>query len=448
MRTLIIAATILVPSAAFAGGYVIPNESPRALGLSQAAVAAETGAEAIFLNTAALAGQEGFDASAAGELLVNRTDWSDPTLGSASLIPQANTPPTAAISYGDKLSNDMPWGVGLGFGVPAGGSLKWPNGWAGQEAIQSVSQQVFAIGAGVALQPMPFLKLGVSYLRFQAIEELHQSINYLDHYGDAGLAMSGGANSFGVAAEIKIPTIPLTLGATYSHSGDLELSGNAHFTAVPAAFQTLLHDQGVTEHLIIPNVLFVGAAYEVMPNLKVMAAYDFERWSTYKNDEFVGADGFTVKVPRNYNNSQVFRMAAEWTKLSFLPALTGRAGILRSISDQPTDTLSPSLTDGNSWAVSLGAGYNVTPGLRVDVGYQHAFFDDVTATGIEAFPGTYKTQVDLVSLGVNWRSDLEFLLGPKKPPVAARPPASPSVAGAQGRDPASSSGPSSSPRTN
>src|SRR5512140_1978929 len=200
MRTLIIVATIVVPAAASAGGYVIPNETPRDLGLSQAAVAAETGAEALFLNPAALAGQQGLDVSAAGELLVNRTEWSDPSLGSASLIPQANTPPTAAISYGAKLDNGMAWGAGIGFGVPAGGSLKWPNGWAGQESIQSVSQQVFAIGAGGAFQPLPFLKLGVTFLRFQAVEELHQSINYLDHYGDAGLAMSGGANSFGVAA--------------------------------------------------------------------------------------------------------------------------------------------------------------------------------------------------------------------------------------------------------
>jgi long-chain fatty acid transport protein len=418
MRTLIIVATILVsvlvPAAASAGGYVIPNETPRDLGLSQAAVADETGAEAIFLNTAALAGQDGFNVSAAGELLVNRTEWSDPSGGSASLIPQANTPPTVAISYGAKLANGMAWGAGIGFGVPAGGSLKWPNGWEGQEYIQSVSQQVFAIGAGAGFQPLPYLKLGVSYLRFQAVEELHQAVKYPDHYGDAGLAMSGGANGFGLAAEVKIPTIPLTIGITYSHSANLNLSGDAHFTGVSPAFQTLIHDQGVTEKLVIPNVLFVGAAYEVMPNLKVMAAYDFERWSTYKNDMFVGDDGFSVTVQRDYNNAHVFRLAGEWVKLPFLPALTGRAGVLRSMSSQPTDTQSPSLTDGNSTAISLGAGYNVTGALRVDLGYQHAFFDDVTATGSEAFPGTYKTQVDLVSLGVNWRSDLAFLLGPRK----------------------------------
>jgi long-chain fatty acid transport protein len=349
--------------------------------------------------------------SANGELLVNRTDWSDPSLGSASLLPQANTPPAAAISYGQKLDNGMAWGGGVGVDVPAGGSLVWPNGWAGQQAIQSVKQQIFAIGVGGAFQPIPELKIGAAYLRYQVAEELHQSINYLDHFGDAGLAMSGGANCFSLGAEFKVPTVPLTFAATYKHSADLTLSGNAHFTNVPPAFTAMVHDQGVTEDLTIPNEFWVGAAYEVYPNLKVMAAYDFERWSVYKSDTFVGSDGFTVSVPRNYNNAHVIRAAGEWQNTPFLPELTLRAGLLRSISDQPTDTISPSLTDASSWAVSVGAGYEVVRGLRIDLGYQHAFFDSVTSTGPDAFPGTYKTQVDLLSLGLNWRSDLGFLKG-------------------------------------
>src|ERR1043166_650132 len=106
MRTLIITATILVPSAAFAGGYLVPSTSPRDLGLSQTAVADEEGAEAVSLNTAALAGQEGLDVGVALGMLSNRTDWSDPTLGSASMG-QVNTPPGIAISYGHKLDNNQ-----------------------------------------------------------------------------------------------------------------------------------------------------------------------------------------------------------------------------------------------------------------------------------------------------------------------------------------------------
>jgi len=403
MRTLIITATILAPAAATAGGYLIPSSDPRALAVAQAGVADESGASAVSLNTAALAGQDGLDIAVAGELLNNRTEWSDPAVGTASLS-ATSMPPSVAISYGSKLAPDHAWGVGVGFGTPAGGLLNWPAGWAGKESIQSVDQKVFAIGAGAAMQVLPFLKLGASYIRFQATEELHQSLNYLDHVVDAGLAMSGGADSFGVAAEVRVPNVPLSLGFTYSHAANIGLSGHAHFTQLPPEFQTALHDQDVTENLLIPDVVFAGAAYEVMPHVTIMAAYSFEHWSDYKADTFVGSDGFQVSVQRNYNNSHVIRLGGEWKRLPFLPQLTLRAGILRSISDQPTDTLSPSLTDASVWAPSIGAAFHVKSNLSVDVAYQHAFFDTVTANPMsDIFQGSYKTNVDTVSLGIKWR---------------------------------------------
>lgn len=415
MRRLILSATILAPAAASAGGYVVPNSNPRDLALSGASIADVDGPDAVTLNNAALAGPEGLGVSAGGQLLSNRTDWSEPSLGSASLENKINTPPFLSVSYGQKLAGGMAWGAGVGFNLPAGGSLHWPKGWAGQEFIQSVEQRVFGIVAGAGFQVMPGLKVGLSYIRLQATEELHQSVNYLDHMGDAGLAMSGGANSFGLGVEFHVPQLPLSLAATYSHSAKLRLDGHVHFEDVPPAFVPQAHDQTVSEDLTIPNIFNVAGSYEVMPRLKVMAGYTFERWTVYKDDTFVGGDGtFKVVVPRNYKNAHVLRLAGEWAKVPFLPKLTLRAGILRSISDQPTDTVSPSLTDASSWAPSIGAGFDVLPNLRVDAGYQHAFFDNVTADQMTAskgdiLGGTYKTQVDLFSIGVNWRTDLAFL---------------------------------------
>ena len=51
MRNLI-AALLLAPAAAFAGGYAIPNENARDLALSQANVASQNGPEAAHANPA------------------------------------------------------------------------------------------------------------------------------------------------------------------------------------------------------------------------------------------------------------------------------------------------------------------------------------------------------------------------------------------------------------
>ncbi|MBS2021598.1 MAG: outer membrane protein transport protein [Deltaproteobacteria bacterium] len=394
--------------AAHAGGYAIPAENAREIGLSQATVAAQTGPEAVYQNSSALAGQEGLAVSASLEMLYNITTWTgtDTFPGSATLKPKANFPPQIAVSYGNKLPNGMPFGVGAGLLIPGGGSLLWPTNWVGSQRIQDVTQRVYLLQAGGALEPIDGVKIGATILYYRAQETLSQNLNYLDHLGLAKLGLAGGAVSFGVSGEFHIPTIPLVIGVDYRHKGDMTLTGDAHFEQVPPNLASALQDQGVTERVTAPNELFIGASYKVQPDITVMGSYSLERWIVYQSDTFVGDKGFTVSVPRNYKNAYVFRIGAEWTHTPFLPALTLRLGALRSVSPQPTDTVSPSLTDGNSTAISVGAGYDLTKNLRLDVGYQFAFFDTVTASGIEAFPGSYDTHVHIVSGGITWRSGL------------------------------------------
>jgi long-subunit fatty acid transport protein len=404
MRTLILTATILVPTAASAGGYLVPSMNP----LGGTAVADQTGPEAVFLNTADLSAQEGLGVGVAGAVTSNRTDWSDPTLGSSKLS-QTATPPAVAVSYGEKLPFDQAWGVGVGFGTPGGGSLVWPDNWPGQETVRSVKTQVFGFGAGAAFQLLPYFRFGLNYTRYQATEEIHQALNYLDHIGDAGLALSGGGNSIGVSTEILPPGVPLKIGITYQHSSTIGLTGHAHFTDVPPAFQPALHDQPIHEDFLMPDVAQFGASYRVLRGLTVMASYQFEHWSEYRSDHFIGDGGFDANVPRDYKNAHQIGGGAEWRHLPFLPQLTARIGVIRNfLNHQNTDTLSPSLTDASRWGLSLGVGYDILPRLRADLGFQHVLFDSVTATGMDALPGTYKTSLDFVSLGVNWRTDLRI----------------------------------------
>ena len=148
-----IAALLLAPAAAFAGGYAIPNGNARDLALSQATVAAGNGPETAHQNPSALAGQEGLGISASVEMIYNRTDWSDQLLGAASLREKANWPPEVAASYGNKLPNGMPYGVGLVYLVPGGGSLFWPNPWPGSARIVTVEQRAHLTELSVAIQP-------------------------------------------------------------------------------------------------------------------------------------------------------------------------------------------------------------------------------------------------------------------------------------------------------
>ena len=402
MRKLI-AALLLAPAAAFAGGYAIPNENTRSLALTQSDVAAQNGPEAAYQNASALAGQQGLAVTADLEMLYNRTDWSDPTLGSASMKPHANWPPAVAVGWGDKLPNQMPYGAGIAFLIPAGGVLFWPTGWAGAGRIQDVDLKVYLTQFGAGIQPLPWLKVGASLLWYRITESLSQQLNFIGSTGLASLGLAGNAVTFGLSGEFQVPTVPLTIGIDYRHQAPLTLSGNAHFDNVPPSFAPALQDQSATEAITVPNQLFLGAAYEVIPNLKVMGVWTLERWINYRNDTYVGGKGLVISVPRAYHNAEVYRFGGEWAHVPFLAPLTLRVGIERSVSNQPSDTVSPTLTDGNSTSFALGGGYDLIAGLRVDLAYRYTFFDSVTATGVEAFPGTYSTHVHFVGAGVTWR---------------------------------------------
>ena len=105
-------------------------------------------------------------------------------------------------------------------------------------------------------------------------------------------------------------------------------------------------------------------------------------------------------VPREYRNGYTFRLGGE---LQVLPMLKLRSGVLRDISPSRTDTLNPSLPDSNVTAVSLGVGYTVLPNFEIDAAYFHAFYDSITATGLEVFPGTYQTRANIYALNVSWK---------------------------------------------
>ncbi len=402
---ILFALVLLAPVAAQAGAYAIPNENARSLALSQADVAAQTGPEAAYQNAAALAGQKGFALSASLEMLYNTTSWSAPGLGSATLKPHANWPPAAAVAYGDTLPNGMNWGAGVAFLLPGGGSLPWPTDWAGSGRIQDVTQRVYLIQTSAAIQPIEYFKFGASLLYYRLTETLSQKINFIDTTANAELGLAGSVFTFGLSGEFHVPTIPLTFGVDYRHQGPLTLTGAAHLDGVPPTFQQALQDQGVHESVTVPNQLFIGAAYDVMPDLKVMATFTLERWIGYTSDTYIGDKGLVISVPRDYRNAQVYRFAGEWSHVPFWSPLTLRLGLQRSMSNVRTETLSPTLTDGDSWAISTGVGIDLpVKGLRLDVGAQFAFFDSISAAqNGEAFPGTYDTKAVLVSAGVTWR---------------------------------------------
>lgn len=400
MRKLALLAIALAPVASLANGYDVPDVSARDLAMVGSLVADQRDAGATYRNPAALSRVEGLNLSLSGAFLDIENTWTSPDGStSRSMLFRPAPPPALFASYGGKFM-ERGWGVGLGLTIPAGGNVFWPADWQGRYRIVSVDRKVYGMYLSGGVEVLPWLRVGGGAVYYRTTETLKQDINVLTQDVRAELGTAGGALSYDLSAEIAVPGLPLNIGIDYKHQAVQKLEGQAHFTNVPPELAQSLPDQDAKHTLTYPNALHVGVAWRVVDPVLVTAEWSWNRYKVYTEDLFVGSMGTTVSVPRDYGNGYTFRVGAEWQAI---PKLQLRAGVLRDHSGQKTDNYSPSLPDGDTWAFGLGGGWSFSSNLAVNLGFFYAPFDKVTATGTEAFGGSYEPKAFIASVGVVWK---------------------------------------------
>src|SRR5439155_24859662 len=128
-----------------------------------------------------------------------------------------------------------------------------------------------------AIQPHQMFKFGANLLYYRIVEDLSKQHNFISSTGTARHGLSDDRFSCGLSTEVHAPEgIPLTLGIAYRHQAPLTLDGHAHFDNVPPPFASSLQDQAASEKLTVPNDFYVGLAYDVLPNLKLMGSWNLE----------------------------------------------------------------------------------------------------------------------------------------------------------------------------
>jgi long-chain fatty acid transport protein len=399
---------ILLPAVALANGYDIPNTSPRDLAMSASVTADQRDAAAAYANPAALSKIEGLSVNASISYLDLRTTWNGPESGplaGQSVTTKYNPVPpfSAFLAYGFKLA-DRNAGVGFGANIPGGGVVSYPDTWPGRGRIITVDRKIYGFYLTGGYEVLSQLRFGGGLVYYYGTEYLKQGIQPSDN-AYAKLSAKGGSFSFDLAAEYTLPQLPLTFGADFKYKGTMKLSGNAQFV-VPGGFlqsQPPPIDQSAKHHLTYPSVLNAGVAYRVIQPLLLTSVVTWTGYSIYGSDIFIGDKGTTISVPRDYKDGWTFRFGGEY-KLTESVQL--RAGFERDISGLSTDTYSPTLPDASSWSIAFGGGWNIQKDLAVQAAVFRAFLDKVTATGTEAFPGSYKTGVWILSGGLVWRTDL------------------------------------------
>jgi long-chain fatty acid transport protein len=182
----------------------------------------------------------------------------------------------------------------------------------------------------------------------------------------------------------------------------------------------------VTAELNLPWILRGGVRYH-QPRWDVELDFAVELWSALREFRItpneVSVEGVPgvgavtagpLSIPRGYEDALSLRLGGD---VELLPgALTLRAGALWEQSAIPTRTLSPLQIDMDKLGLSLGATWQATEGLAVDLAWTHLFLgqtevrDSVVRQLNPTSPdntvvvgnGLYEASIDIVGLGLRY----------------------------------------------
>ena len=394
---------LLAPAPARGAGFGISEQNASATGRAGAFTAVADSPSAIYYNPAGLGLQKGLGIEAGITLIFPLGSHEDPATG---LVTDSESsvfyPPTVYASY--RLPERV--AIGLGFFVPFGLGISWPEDWIGFEQIQSIDLQTYFINPTVAWSPFEWLSIGAGVDIVRSVVELKRGINFIDERGSlhaAGSAWGWGGNA---GLLIRLLGGRLSFGLSYRSAVKLVFAGSADFT-VPPAFALLLEDQPIETSLTLPHTLSMGIAGKPASMVTLSADVTVTTWSTFKEfglrfPEDVGkpeGEKLSQSEPRNWRNVYAVRLGAEVRPP--LKWLVLRAGLAYDRTPSPTNTLSPTLPDADRIEVAAGAGFLIPKGLSLDLAYMYIYFFERSSSG-EAFPATYRCSAHLVGLTLGY----------------------------------------------
>jgi long-chain fatty acid transport protein len=390
---------LAMPEAAQAAGFSNTAQSAVANSMAATGVANPREPNKNFYNPANMAGKEGFEGMLGVTLLSPLSSY-ESFDGSVQTDTQRNwfPPPNASLSYG--ISETV--AVGLGFTMPWGLAVEWPDEWVGREAIQFQQLQTFDINPNVAV------KIGDTGLKVAAGAQVILSTLQLDRRiilrddTEVQVNLAGSGQGYGATAAVMYqPTDDLTLGLNYRSAVKLNFDGRSHFEGEEGTtFEDDFQDGDVTTSLTVPHFLAFGIGYQ-FNRLFVEADLNYTTWSTY--DEVVidfenDSPSDTSTIEANWNNAIALRFGAEYQVTENIPV---RLGFAYDRTPIPDETLSPSLPGNHRLSASAGLGYK-TGKFSIDAGYQLVTTLEREVRNDVAPNGNYQVVAHVLGLNVGY----------------------------------------------
>jgi long-chain fatty acid transport protein len=440
-RAVILSSLVLSASGpAYSTGFFVDQQSVRGLGRANAGVTADADdPSTIFFNPAGLTRLWGPGStpgtntlfSFGSQLVIPRADVTNNgstaatpgtlgtfvPIGGRDFSNPGKPTPIPNLYLARKLSENAY--VGLGVTAPFGLSTEYSSDWFGRYDAIEASLRTINIGAVGALSLTRELSIGGGIDYQYAHSKLAVAIpNPLTPGGptvatDGRIETRGHAWSPGFNVGVLWQANPKTrVGVHYRSRVRHDISGTAVTTGLTGPLAAANGSVGAKAKVKLPAMLTLGVVRQATDRLKLFGELEWYGWNTFDEIRVQFDDGRADGVrPAHYRNTWALALGADY-QLS--TPLTVRGGFRLDRTPTVDGFRDVTFPDGDRFWVAAGATYRFSPKWRADFAVKHAFFEKgdiaVTRTFFDGSPlastvrvnGTAESSVSTVSFNVQY----------------------------------------------
>lgn len=403
MRKILSAVGVLFMCAGvlWAEGYQVNLQSSRQTGMGHTGTGLNLGASSIHFNPGALAMMEqNFEVSGGMSAIVLKN-----TFQKQNALYQSTTDnPISTPFYGyvagrvtDKLV------IGLGVTTPFGNTLNWGNDWDGRFLVQEISLKAIYVQPTLSYKLTDGISIGAGFVAAYGDVSLKKAINFEDAAGEGQAHLTGSTIAYGYNAGVFVQaTSDLSVGVSFRSTVNMTMDeGEATFRA-PASLSGQLINTAFQSEMPMPGSLTLGTGWQVTDKLLIAADLQYVLWAQYEElaFDFEAATVPDSKSVRNFNNTFVYRLGAEYNASEWLTARVGFTYDSTPISD---GYLTPETPGANKINLTAGATFRLSERLTADVSFlyiealERQGGDDATQ-----FYGKYKSAAFIPGFGLNY----------------------------------------------
>lgn len=417
------------PLAAYASGFALNEESASTLGTAFAGAGVTDEAAVMFVNPAGISSLQGNHLQMGGTLY--RIDGADfRNQGTTSVLNSSVTGNTSGIDqvveapyfyYTHQFSSQ--WTAGLGVYSPFGLVTAYDPNWVGRyEAVEShvntleinpvlaykINNQL-SVGAGPTIRYTEAkLTQAIDFGSLGAAKSIPGSIPQ-EQDGIAKIEGDGFGYGFKLGMTYE-PTQDTKLGLGYRSRMTTGLGGQAHY-ALSSTGQILSNatgqfvNTGAATDLNTPQSVDLSVSHHLTQPLTLYGDLLWTGWSTFKQllITYDNPNQAATTIAENWQDTVRVSIGASY---DVTEKWTLRGGYSYDQSPVKNATYTTArIPDGDRHWLAVGAGYKITPDLKVNFAYDHLFLNsasiDNTVANATTLVGTWgAVTADLLTMDI------------------------------------------------